>query len=375
MKRSNARVTTVVQRRDTERSLGQVDRRRLGGIEDYLAWLGGGAVELLREVPSDKARYAQFGILLLGRAALFAGLFGYAVTVCGFPLIAGVAAGLFWGLIDITAERFLVTVLGRSLTSPRQAAIALVAIVLSALIAMLVTPSIAVSLITVASQPRAGLLPLWEALSQLTARDIDAQVAVWAIFGFFWLIRLMPIMAKLLANLAPLTAYDQLLKAEEDQLVDRIRVQRMQAQSQAEKENEERMALADAESAARIAVAQDKSQREAALGIAANRVVADQLEELVHSALRTWQERVRATLATNEDWDPDAELAKLSDFARGGQDVISAVQGNYPSPSSAVRPGQAMPGLPPWRGARDWQAPTIGVPEFPVPAPSREEDS
>ena len=305
-------------------------RRATGGAADYLARIGGGDAAVLRVVPSGKARYAQFGFLLLGRALIFAVLLGYAVSAFGFPVIGAVAAGLLWGPIDYAATRFLLQSLSISLTRLRQVAIALPGVILSALIAILVTPSIAVPAVTGAGQPGEGFLTRLEALSRSAEHSLDAEVSVWVIFALCWIIGLLPITAKLLANLAPPTAYDKVLKVREDIILEHARREQTEARMNAERRSQEEMALDEAASKARIAVAEDIRQREAALGIAGSRKVQEGLQETLDAVLRAWQERMRAELATGEDFDSEAALAKLIAFTREGQDLISKVKEMYP---------------------------------------------
>jgi hypothetical protein len=116
------------------------------------------------------------------------------------------------------------------------------------------------------------------------------------VMALFFLIELLPVLVKFLLNLGALDAYEKVLKTEEEKITDKVRLDRLTLRRDAERTSDEKRKTEDGASQARIAVAEDRSRREQALGIRANKYVAQKMESILDAALLHWSAQVTATL-------------------------------------------------------------------------------
>jgi hypothetical protein len=130
-----------------------------------------------------------------------------------------------------------------------------------------------------------GTLAQLSALWAASAGNAVLLLAHLTVMALFFLIELLPVLVKVLLNLGPLDPYEKVLKVEEDSLTERVRKQRLVERR-----------TADADAKAQIKVAEDKSNREQALGIRANTYVAKEMEGILDAALQRWSAQVTAVL-------------------------------------------------------------------------------
>jgi len=130
-----------------------------------------------------------------------------------------------------------------------------------------------------------GILAQLEALSTAGARNSMLGVAQWVVTLLFFFIEILPVMVKVLLNIGPLSPYEKVLKSEEDIITDRAKLRRV-----TKRRDSERAADKD------IAVDEDMRKREEAIGIKANKHVAQHMETILDAALAEWTRRVQAQL-------------------------------------------------------------------------------
>jgi Domain of unknown function (DUF4407) len=130
-----------------------------------------------------------------------------------------------------------------------------------------------------------GILAQLQALSTAGAQNPMLGVAQWVVTLLFFFIEILPVMVKVLLNIGPLSPYEKVLKSEEDIITDRAKLRRV-----TKRRDSERSAEKD------IAVDEDMRKREEALGIKANKHVADHMETILDAALAEWTRKVQAQL-------------------------------------------------------------------------------
>lgn len=146
-----------------------------------------------------------------------------------------------------------------------------------------------------------GILAQLSALSAASAANPVLQLAQIIVTALFFLIEILPVMVKLLLNLAPPTAYDKVAGARAKIITDRTELERIAARRDAERASDERRKLEDVRSRARINVAADMGQREEDLGVHANEHVAAEMKTILDAQLSEWTERVRQHLGLPAD--------------------------------------------------------------------------
>jgi hypothetical protein len=130
-----------------------------------------------------------------------------------------------------------------------------------------------------------GTLAQLSALWAASAGNVVLLLAHLTVMALFFLIELLPMLIKVLLNLGPPDVYEKVLKAEEEKIADQVRMERLIERR-----------TADADSRALIKVAEDKSDKEQALGIRANDYVAKKMADILEAALRQWSAQVMAVL-------------------------------------------------------------------------------
>jgi hypothetical protein len=194
-----------------------------------------------------------------------------------------------------------------------------------------------------------GTLAQLSALWSASAGNPVLLLAHLTVMALFFLIELLPVLVKFLLNLGPLDAYERVFKTEEEKISDQVRRERLIERR-----------TADAASRAQITVAEDKSNREQALGIKANQFVADKMEDILNAALQQWSAQVTAVLNGTPVAAGDTPSA---DAAGPGAPKHRAgpPPNNVPNGAGAAFPGPPTPaqGVPP-QGAPD--TPTTAAP-------------
>jgi hypothetical protein len=141
-----------------------------------------------------------------------------------------------------------------------------------------------------------GLLRQLQALFQASSGNPALLAAHLTVAALFFLIELLPVAVKLLLNLGPPTTYEQILKAEDDKLLDAVTADRRAERRKKERESDEEEQIADAASAARIKQALDMTRRQEGLGVKSNGTVEAKMEQILDAALAEWSSQVQATL-------------------------------------------------------------------------------
>ena len=82
-------------------------------VSDFMTWLGGGDPVVLKQVPQGRARFVQMAGILLTTAsiAVLAMIFALHDGV-KVPLFPALLLGLFWGVVILNIDRFLVLSMG-----------------------------------------------------------------------------------------------------------------------------------------------------------------------------------------------------------------------------------------------------------------------
>jgi Domain of unknown function (DUF4407) len=130
-----------------------------------------------------------------------------------------------------------------------------------------------------------GILAQLQDLSDVGAKNPMLKIAQLVVTLLFFCIEILPVMAKVLLNIGPLSPYEVLLKNEEDILNDQAKLTRVTRRRDAERESDKR-----------IAIDEDMRQREEELGKKANKHVAEHMEAILDVALAEWSRQVRARL-------------------------------------------------------------------------------
>jgi hypothetical protein len=130
-----------------------------------------------------------------------------------------------------------------------------------------------------------GILAQLQALSSAGAQNPMLGVAQWVVTLLFFFIEILPVMVKVMLNIGPLSPYEKVLKTEEDIVADQAKLKRVTKRRDAERAAEKD-----------IAVDEDMRKREEALGIRANKYVADHMEVILDAALAEWSRRAQAQL-------------------------------------------------------------------------------
>jgi Domain of unknown function (DUF4407) len=103
----------------------------------FLWWCSGAHQQLLKEFPSEHAKYAGLGGVILATFALASLSAGYAVHTVFDNLAWSVAFGLLWGLIIFNLDRFLVSTMRKyGVSHWRQLAMTVPRVVLALLISI-----------------------------------------------------------------------------------------------------------------------------------------------------------------------------------------------------------------------------------------------
>jgi hypothetical protein len=142
-----------------------------------------------------------------------------------------------------------------------------------------------------------GILAQLSALSAAGAANPILKFAQIIVTLLFFLIEILPVMVKILLNLAPPTAYDKVLETQTKIITDQADLRRIAARRNAERKSDEHRKLEDGESRVRINVADDMRQREEDLGVRANEHVASEMKTILDAQLEEWANHVRSQLS------------------------------------------------------------------------------
>jgi Domain of unknown function (DUF4407) len=112
----------------------------VNGPGDFLAWLGGGDLEILARAPgSERTRFIQMAIVLLTTSGIGALSMTFALhNGVQTSLVVAVVGGFVWGFIILNLDRFLVLSMGHSRDRKRLLLMALPRLALAAVISLVV---------------------------------------------------------------------------------------------------------------------------------------------------------------------------------------------------------------------------------------------
>src|ERR1700677_4525992 len=89
--------------------------RERRGIGDLLAWLGGAQLDVLAQVPYERARFIQMALVLLTTSGIGTLSMMFALyDGVHVPLAVAIVGGLVWGFIILNLDRFLVLSMGHT---------------------------------------------------------------------------------------------------------------------------------------------------------------------------------------------------------------------------------------------------------------------
>lgn len=262
-------------------------------IEDFMAWLGGGNQEILAQVPQERARFIQMASIFLttSSVAAFSMFFalhdGLQVASAGAIIVS-----VFWGIIILNLDRFLVLSIGTTRDRWRL----ILAVLPRLLMALLTSFIIATPLVLrvfatdIKVQLRAmhgdtGIVAQLQALSEISKHNSTVTWARLILYAFFIIIGILPVVAKVIINLGPMSAYEKVALSRTEEILDKVNMERIAARRIAESESNMRISLAD-----------DMRKREEALGVRANEHVASEMTKVLDTALQEWATRVQAVL-------------------------------------------------------------------------------
>ena len=200
-------------------------------ISDYLAWLGGADLFVLEQVPSERVRFIQTGLTLLTTA-------GIAVVSMCFAVHYGlqgnwavsIIIAIFWGAIILNLDRLMMLSIGRTRNRKQLLLMAVPRLILAVLVGLVISLPLVLRIFSpeINAQLRAthkpnGILSQWQALSDLTKNSTPARLAFFILILLFILIEILPLLVKLLLNFGPMTAYERVVEAREEQFIDQVR--------------------------------------------------------------------------------------------------------------------------------------------------------
>lgn len=145
-----------------------------------------------------------------------------------------------------------------------------------------------------ANKDDTGILAQMRALSQATHEDSTLRTAHLVVAGLLFMIELLPVLVKILMNLAPASAYEVLAALEDEEVKDRVKIQRIEARQ-----------IEEDKSATRIDAERDMRERELKLSKQANERVADEMSTIVEAALADWSVQVSNGLGRQPDDGPN----------------------------------------------------------------------
>jgi hypothetical protein len=143
-----------------------------------------------------------------------------------------------------------------------------------------------------------GILAQLQALSTLSSHNQTLWDAHLIVMALFFIIEILPVTVKILLNLQPMTAYEIVAKADDDELMERHRSKRIEARH-----------LEAGKSRTRLAVEDDMRQREEGLGKQANAHVAAEMTSVLDLALQDWSRNVRDRFEVSGPAPGDSEVA------------------------------------------------------------------
>jgi hypothetical protein len=130
-----------------------------------------------------------------------------------------------------------------------------------------------------------GILAQLQALSKLSSQSGTLLVAHLVVMALFFLIEILPVTVKVLLNLQPLTAYEIVARAREDDVAESDQARRSEVRR-----------IEEGKMRARLAVEEDMRRREVAAGKRGNEQVAGEMQRVIDMLLQEWKGELQTRL-------------------------------------------------------------------------------
>lgn len=327
---------------------------------NYLAVLGGADREIISRIPEERFRFVAIGGILLTTAAVSALSMYYALhNALRLPAVAAIIICLLWGFVILNTDRFLVIGIGATRGAIRLISLAILRLLLSAVTAFVIAiplviqifsasinEQIAISYLGKPGPVDNGLLAQIQALSNLSSRNAAIEWTIICVTVLFFLVSMLPVTAKIVLNLGPLSTYELLISHRNDAAIHLAELERTLSRH-----------LEQQKLDVRLQIEEDMRAREANLGRQANAHVADQMQSILDAALSQWSNQVRAQLGNAEgasappahptaqgsqpDTGPHSRVTPPQDLS---YDLPSAGKwGSPPAARQEARPGYNLP--------------------------------
>jgi len=109
-------------------------------VSDFMSWLGGARLDVLRDSPGDRARFVAMGGVILSTAFLSAVSAAFALKMAvGAPIAVAILVGVFWGAIILNLDRLLIIGMAKQKGVARNIGLALPRVALALIIGTVIS--------------------------------------------------------------------------------------------------------------------------------------------------------------------------------------------------------------------------------------------
>ena len=193
---------------------------------------------------------------------------------------------------------------------------------------------------TAVNNANTGLLAQISALFAASGNSLALTLSHLSVFLLFFLIEILPVTVKLLLNLEKENPYESVVKKNNNEIIDEMKIKRAETRQ-----------ISEQKSQVRIAVEADMRKREVYLGTHANEYVEAEMIKILDAALQQWSSQVTSQLSNDRPTAATgAPPLNIGGFPpTGGQTPPNPAAG-FPAPGAAggQRPeNTASPGVSP----------------------------
>jgi len=115
-------------------------RNTTNPVSDFMSWLGGARLDVLRDSPGDRARFVAMGGVILSTAFLSAVSAAFALKMAvGAPIAVAILVGIFWGVIILNLDRLLIIGMAKQKGVARNIGLALPRVALALIIGTVIS--------------------------------------------------------------------------------------------------------------------------------------------------------------------------------------------------------------------------------------------
>ena len=115
-------------------------RNNTNPVSDFMSWLGGARLDVLRDAPGDRARFVAMGGVILSTAFLSAVSAAFALKMAvGAPIAVAILVGIFWGVIILNLDRLLIIGMAKQKGVARNIGLALPRVALALIIGTVIS--------------------------------------------------------------------------------------------------------------------------------------------------------------------------------------------------------------------------------------------